>query len=59
MEKIIFKNGSYIKIIPSKEYKHGYIRGKRLTDEESRQIIFRENINAEQIVNNVIKELGL
>lgn len=59
MEKIIFKNGSYIKIIPSKESKHGYIRGKRLTDEEYKRMIFRENINAEQIVNNIIKELGL
>ena len=58
--KIKFENGSKIETIDSKEEtKRGYIRGRRLTDKEYRQIIDNEIYQTECNVSKILKEFGL
>lgn len=57
---IKFENGSVIHSIGSKEdVKRGYIRGRRLTNKESREMLFREQVKAEERVSKMIELLGL
>lgn len=58
--KIKFKNGSEINTLGVKnDSKRGFIRGRRLTDKEYREVLFREQVQAEDRVDKIIKELGL
>lgn len=57
---IKFDNGSKIKSIDSaEETKRGYIRGKRFTNKEYRDFLYNEQIQAENRVSKLIKELSL
>ena len=57
---IIFKNGSEIKTIEAKnDSKKDCIRLRRLTDKEYKEMIFREQVQAEERVDRIIKELNL
>lgn len=57
---ISFENGSKIKVLETQQdSKRGYIRGRRLTDEEYRRMIYEEQVQAEDRVSIMIKELGL
>lgn len=57
---ISFENGSKIKVLETQQDpKRGYIRCRRLTDEEYRRMIFEEQGQAEGRVSIMIKELGL
>lgn len=57
--KIKFENGSKIEMIDSKEgTKRGYIRGRRLTDKEYREMIDNEIFQTEYRVSKILKELG-
>lgn len=53
-----FENGSKIQSISSEENKQGHIRGRMLTDEEYKQIMFIENTKAEETIDIVMKILG-
>lgn len=58
--KIEFENGSKIETIDSaEEPKRGYMRGGKLTDKEYRELLYNEQVRAEDIVSKLIKELGL
>ena len=58
--KIKFVNGSEINTLDVKnDSKRGFIRGRRLTDKEYREVLFREQVQAEDRVDKIIKELGL
>lgn len=58
--KIKFGNGSEINTLDTKDDpKRGYIRGRRLTDKEYREVLFREQVKAEDRVDKIINELGL
>lgn len=72
--EIKFENGSTIESMESSESKRSrgcrflinpiddccdYIKGKRMTDEEYRRFLYREQVNAEYNMEEVIKELGL
>lgn len=58
--KIKFENGSEINTLDVKnDSKRGFIRGRRLTDKEYREVLFREQIQAEDRVDKIIKELWL
>ena len=58
--KIKFENGSEINTLDVKnDSKRGFIRGRRLTDKEYREVLFREQVQAEDRVDKIIKELGL
>ena len=55
-----FKNGSEIRSIgESKDSKRGYIRGRRLTDEEYQRMIYCEQVKAEEKLDEILKILGL
>ena len=57
---IKFKNGSEIQSIDeSKDSKRGYIRGRRLTDEEYQRMIYCEQVKAEEKLDEILKILGL
>lgn len=57
---IKFENVSVIHSNDSKEdVKRGYIRGRRLTNKESREMLFREQVKAEERVSKMIELLGL
>ena len=57
---IKFKNGSEIQSIDEpKDVKRGYIRGRRLTDEEYRELIFNEQIKAEEKLDKILEIMGL
>ena len=57
---IKFKNGSEIQSIDeSKDSKRGYIRGRRLTDEEYQRMIYCEQVKAEEKLDEILKFLGL
>lgn len=57
--KIKFENGSEINTLETKgESKRSCIRGRRLTDKEYREVLFREQVQAEDRVDKLIKELG-
>ena len=56
--KIKFENGSEINTLDTKnDSKRGCIRGRRLTDKEYREVLFREQVQAEERVDKIIKEL--
>lgn len=58
--KIKFENGSEINTLETKgESKRGCIRGRRLTDKEYREVLFRGNVQSEERVCKIIKELGI
>lgn len=58
--KIKFKNGSEINTLDiNNDSKRGYIRGRRLADKEYREVLFREQVQAEDRVDKITKELGL
>lgn len=54
-----FKNESSIEIIPSEEYKRGTIRGRILTDRESKYMQELEIAKGYMKTGDVIKRLGL
>ena len=57
---IKFKNGSEIRSIDeSDDSKRGYIRGRKLTDEEYQRIIYCEQVKAEEKLDEILKILGL
>ena len=57
---IKFENGSEINTLDVKnDSKRGCARGRRLTDKEYREIFFRENVQAEERVSKIIKELRI
>lgn len=57
---IKFENGSEINTLDVKnDSKRGCVRGRRLTDKEYREIFFRENVQAEERVSKIIKELRI
>lgn len=57
---IKFENGSEINTLDVKnDSKRGCVRGRRLTDKEYREILFRENVQSEERVCKIIKELGI
>lgn len=58
MAKIIFENDSAIKDIPSKESNRS-IRGRRMTDKESKRMQELEITMAEIITDKFIRRLGL
>ena len=54
------QNGSEIQSIDeSKDSKRGYIRGRRLTDEEYQRMIYCEQVKAEEKLDEILKILGL
>lgn len=56
--KIKFKNGSEINILDTKDgSKRGYIRGRRLTDKESAQMLDNEIFQAEERTSKLVKNL--
>ena len=56
---IKFKNGSEIQSIDeSKDSKRGYIRGRRLTDEEYQRMIYCEQVTAEEKLDEILKIFG-
>ena len=58
--KIKFENGSEINTLDVKnDSKRGCIRGRRLTDKEYREVLFSEQVQAEDRVDKIVKELGL
>lgn len=58
--KIKFKNGSEINTLDTKnDSKRDCIRGRRLTDKEYRELLFREQVQTEDRIDKIIKELGL
>ncbi len=58
--KTEFENGSKIENIDSVgESQRGYIKSRRLTDKEYRRFLYNEQIQAEDRVSKLIKELGL
>lgn len=57
---IKFENGSEINTLDVKnDSKRGCVRGRRLTDKEYREILFRENVQSEERICKIIKELGI
>lgn len=57
---IKFENGSEINTLDVKnDSKRCCVRGRRLTDKEYREILFRENVQSEERVCKIIKELGI
>ena len=57
---IKFKNGSEIRSIDEQnDSKRGYIRGRRLTDEEYQRMIYCEQVKAEEKLDEILKILGL
>ena len=41
------------------DVKRGYMRGKKLTDKQSQEMLFREQIKLEETTSKIIKELRL
>ena len=57
---IKFENGSEITTLETNcDIKRGYVRGRRLTDKEYQEMLFREQVQAEERIDRLIKELGL
>ena len=57
---IKFENGSEITALKTNsDEKRGCIRGRRLTDKEYKEMLFREQVQAEETISKLVKELGL
>lgn len=57
---IKFENGSEITTLNTNgDVKRGCVRGRRLTDKEYQEMLFREQVQAEERIDRLIKELGL
>ena len=58
--EIKFKNGSEIRTISNGDNaKRGYIRGRRLADNEYQEMIFNEQIRAEEKLDKILEIMGL
>lgn len=58
--EIKFENGSEIRTISNEDnIKHGYIRGRRLTDKEYQEMIFNEQTKAEEKLDKILEILDL